>query len=522
MPPTSTKASALYPDDISGFLCLPPASDDLQVIWSRAELTEELDDNPQLISTFSFFPYPSMPEIALLSLRFGLQMEKVKNWFMVQRIRCGISWTPEEIEETRARLNYNHDQFHFKPLIALAKKSNVLRSDEFSIPALKARARQAMASRSCTSPVYNAPESKRIRLSCKLPDKEPLRANESTSVHRLKGCSRDFTSESKPNSLISNAQPKKRQEPDKPVKPSAASLMLGVDGREMNSVSYYPSEEEQMSSSWHMSNGEGVQVSGYIDQNGNLRREDSAPGMRRQRKSKQQLQILKSFFLKCQWATREDYMRLEEITGLPRADIIQWFGDTRYALKHGQLRWFRNSMQEHPTWLDDSQHVGNVNGRQSDGGSPVHAMSSAMTEVPDDDDDDVIASSSQHSGNTVVSEEISDDEPTFSGKSKPGHKVSNFKLLVKNCSKPKTPQGPISSLLQKKYDVLENYLCVNSQFHAQDLEELVTESGLSHQQVLNWFSCRSKDPDEVEICVVEDEDDDDFEDDDDNDVVIQD
>lgn len=505
MPPTSTKAPVLYPEDISGFLCLPPVSDDLQVTWSRAELTEELDDHPQLIGTFSFFPYPSMPEIALLSLRYGLQMEKVKNWFMVQRIRCGISWSPEEIEETRARLNYNQEQLHFRPLLALAKKSNVLRSDEFSIPALKARARQAMASHSSSSPDYNTPEPKKMRLSCKVPDKEPVGVNESTPLQGLKRSSRDITGDSKCHSPMSNARPKKRKGPDNLVKPSDMAMVLGVDGRDLNaSVSYYPSEEEQMSpSSWNMSNGEEVQVSGYIDHNGNLRREDNVPGMKRQRKTKQQLQILKSFFLKCQWATREDYMRLEEISGLPRADIIQWFGDTRYAIKHGQLRWFRNSMQERPAWLDDPQHFSNVNGRLSDVGSP--AMSSAV-EVPDDDD--VIASSSQHSGNTVVSEEISDDEPSFSGKSKLVQKVSNFKLRVKNCAKSKT-QRPISSSLQKKYDILENYLCVHNEFNVQDLGELVTASGLSPQQVLRWFSYKTKEPEEVEICVVEDEEDDD-------------
>lgn len=53
--------------------------------------------------------------------------------------------------------------------------------------------------------------------------------------------------------------------------------------------------------------------------------------------------MLKSFFLQRQWAKREDYHHLEQVTGLPRAEIIQWFGDTRYALKHGQLRWFRDS-----------------------------------------------------------------------------------------------------------------------------------------------------------------------------------
>nr|DBA22478.1 TPA: hypothetical protein GDO54_013502 [Pyxicephalus adspersus] len=395
MPPTSSRVSALYPEDISGFLCLPPVSDDLQVIWSRAELTEELDDHPQLIKSFSFFPYPSIPEIALLALRFGLQMEKVKNWFMVQRIRCGISWTPEEIEETRSHLNYNQEQLHFKPLIALAKKSNVLRSEEFSIATLKARARQAIASRACSSSGNNSPDSKRMRLSCPLPDKEPLSV-ENTSLYSRKVISRNNASNSKHPSPISNTHPKIKQDLDDVVKQPGAPFMLGVDGRETNA--YNPSVEEQMCSSWHLSNGEELQLPSYIDQNGNLRREDNMG--RRQRKTKQQLQILKSFFLKCQWATREDYMMLEDITGLPRADIIQWFGDTRYALKHGHLRWFRNSMHERPSWLDDPQQNSNVNGRQSEVPSPAYAMPSAVTDVPDDEG---MASSSQNSGNTVKS-----------------------------------------------------------------------------------------------------------------------
>lgn len=52
-----------------------------------------------------------------------------------------------------------------------------------------------------------------------------------------------------------------------------------------------------------------------------------SPDMQRQRKTKrktkEQLAILKSFFLQCQWARREDYHKLEQITGLPRPEIIQ-------------------------------------------------------------------------------------------------------------------------------------------------------------------------------------------------------
>ncbi|XP_044621267.2 homeobox and leucine zipper protein Homez isoform X3 [Equus asinus] len=84
-----------------------------------------------------------------------------------------------------------------------------------------------------------------------------------------------------------------------------------------------------------------------------------SPDMQRQRKTKrktkEQLAILKSFFLQCQWARREDYYKLEQITGLPRPEIIQWFGDTRYALKHGQLKWFRdNAVPGAPSFQDSA------------------------------------------------------------------------------------------------------------------------------------------------------------------------
>uniref|UniRef100_UPI00398E5F35 elastin-like n=1 Tax=Pristiophorus japonicus TaxID=55135 RepID=UPI00398E5F35 len=68
-----------------------------------------------------------------------------------------------------------------------------------------------------------------------------------------------------------------------------------------------------------------------------------APSPGRPRKTKEQLAILKTFFLRSQWPSGDDYTRLVERTGLARADIIQWFGDTRYALKNGQLKWVHRS-----------------------------------------------------------------------------------------------------------------------------------------------------------------------------------
>ncbi|XP_068127658.1 homeobox and leucine zipper protein Homez [Hyperolius riggenbachi] len=517
MPPTTSKTSVIYPEDISGLLCLPPVSDELQVTWARAELTEELDEHPQLVNTFSFFPYPSMPEIALLSLRYGLEMEKVKNWFMAQRIRCGISWTAEEIEDTRARLNYNQEQLNFKPLISLAKKSNVLRNEDFSVHTAKMAAMQTAASNPCLDLGKNAPVTKK-KLAHKTPDKEAVRIVENTLEARRKHLKRNFSNDYNYSPPTLNLHPKKRRENESPVRASGSGLMLGTEGNAM-SIASYPAEGERRRSSWKVNSREVAPGSAYFDHNGTLRRDElNLSNIRRQRKTKEQLQILKAYFLKTQWATREDYMHLEGITGLSRAEIIQWFGDTRYALKHGHLRWFHDSIQERPSWLDDPQHIPNANGKHNSSVSPSQVLNSSVPV------EELTASSSQHSGNAVEDDDdYMDNEPTFSGKSKPTHRVSNFKLLVTNCSTPKISQrAPMSPALQENYNVLENYWRTHGPLQEEDLEQLVAESDLSHQEVLNWFSYKSKEHDEVEICVVEDEDDNTEDDDDDDDVVIQD
>ncbi|KAG5260848.1 hypothetical protein AALO_G00297260 [Alosa alosa] len=60
---------------------------------------------------------------------------------------------------------------------------------------------------------------------------------------------------------------------------------------------------------------------------------------RLRKKTSEQTEVLRQAFLRCQWPTAEDYSRLEQLTGLPRTQIIHWFGDTRYSFKHARLRW---------------------------------------------------------------------------------------------------------------------------------------------------------------------------------------
>lgn len=58
------------------------------------------------------------------------------------------------------------------------------------------------------------------------------------------------------------------------------------------------------------------------------------------KKTPEQLHILKSAFVRNQWPTTEEYDQLAEETGLPRSYIVSWFGDSRYSWKNSNLKWF--------------------------------------------------------------------------------------------------------------------------------------------------------------------------------------
>ncbi|MEE6511773.1 hypothetical protein FKM82_018543 [Ascaphus truei] len=585
MSPTTTKDPGVCPNFTPELVCLPPISDDLQLIWTQPQLTNELDDHPQLVHTFSYFPYPSMPEIALLCLRYGLQMEKVKTWFMVQRIRCGISWSSEEIEETRSRLLYNQDQLHFKPLVALARKASGHQTPEkLSIPAPKSETRREISPPSPFPFSGNAlPEAKRARTECMASERGPVRAAEFTPEHRMPSPGRAWDPSGTYGHHFpdSNARMERQPELRIPAKLLVAGQMFGVDGTEVSkAVACLPSEEELCrrvgTPSWNMDGFMASQGHGYQDHGGGVFRGDDCymPVMRRQRKTKEQLTVLKSFFLQCQWARREDYQKLEEITGLPRPEIIQWFGDTRYALKHGQLKWFRDNAQGRPSWLDEPQHLIGQNGRPIEpkpGGSPGAEMAMPVVRVSGADVRTIIqpvrtlvaqamatpvaisvvqmpvpnaaAASAQCSGTPEVKGSgvheakapemldakwaITSETPEargteavvqgslgaqspFTNTSEPVGQV--VLTALETVQTPLPPPSPIPAAPHRiDFGVLERYWTLHRHIQDVDLPSLVMESGLGRQQVLDWFCHKSSEPAEVEVCLDDEEEEDDDE-----------
>ncbi|XP_077454356.1 zinc fingers and homeoboxes protein 2a isoform X2 [Stigmatopora argus] len=63
-----------------------------------------LDDNLTLISSFNKFPYPTQAELSWLTAVSKHPEEQIKVWFTTQRLKQGISWSPEEVEEARKKM----------------------------------------------------------------------------------------------------------------------------------------------------------------------------------------------------------------------------------------------------------------------------------------------------------------------------------------------------------------------------------------------------------------------------------
>lgn len=59
----------------------------------------------------------------------------------------------------------------------------------------------------------------------------------------------------------------------------------------------------------------------------------------RTKKTAEQLEMLKQVYVRTQWPSATQYDELISATGLPRPEVVRWFGDSRYMQKNGQLKW---------------------------------------------------------------------------------------------------------------------------------------------------------------------------------------
>ncbi|XP_067303046.1 zinc fingers and homeoboxes protein 3 [Pseudorasbora parva] len=97
------------------------------------------------------------------------------------------------------------------------------------------------------------------------------------------------------------------------------------------------------------SNGKGEPEGGQLIEGTKMPQSISQTSPYRGKKTPEQLHLLKQVFARTHWPSSPQYNELIAKTGLPRPEVVRWFGDCRYVLKNGQLKW----LESYQTMVDE-------------------------------------------------------------------------------------------------------------------------------------------------------------------------
>ncbi|XP_035527672.1 zinc fingers and homeoboxes protein 1-like [Morone saxatilis] len=163
------------------------------------------------------------------------------------------------------------------------------------------------------------------------------------------------------------------------------------------------------------------------------------------KKTPEQLHILKSAFVRTQWPTPEEYDQLAEESGLPRSYIVSWFGDSRYSWKNSNLKWFFQYQS------------GNIEGPNGGGGNKMGSSSSTGRK--------------RRARNRGWGRSRTRKQPRRS---------ASFSSDV--------DRAPPSKKFKSGREILKEYYLKHRFLNEQDLDELVTKTNMSYEQVREWFA----------------------------------
>ncbi|XP_053571305.1 zinc fingers and homeoboxes protein 1 [Bombina bombina] len=442
-----------------------------------------LDSNPVLLNAYNKFPYPTVSEITLLAVHTKCTEEQIKIWFSAQRLKHGVSWTPEEVEEAR-RKQFNGTvhtvpqtitvipahissatnglpsilqtcQIVGQPSLVLTQVSGTNALPVTTPIALTVAGvpNNAQIQKKHLPPTQPVTETKQMAAvpTPKITKQEPstgdvfnIRAKKtkeqltalkisyiksqfpnSAEIERLirvtgltKGEVKKWFSDTRynqrnskgnqgaylPNDSNSTIIIDSEDPPELTVSPHRSrpswnplpdftpqkfkektAEQIHVLEESFNK-SHVPSDEELNNlrgltkltrreiDAWftekRKSIGIKVEDCEPNDSNPDNKTKDDENsneggtseyksrtpiGSKLAKKTPEQLHILKSAFVRSQWPTPAEYDKLAEESGLPRGDIVGWFGDTRYACKNHLLRW----CYEYQTGNESSPNVMN-------------------------------------------------------------------------------------------------------------------------------------------------------------------
>uniref|UniRef100_A0A671MAB8 Zinc fingers and homeoboxes protein 1 n=1 Tax=Sinocyclocheilus anshuiensis TaxID=1608454 RepID=A0A671MAB8_9TELE len=393
-----------------------------------------MDSNAVLVNTYKKFPYPSVSEIMGLAAQTKFSEEQIKIWFSAQRLKHGVSWTPEEVEEARRKqfngtvhtvpqtitvipahhlsaanglqsilqtcqivgqpglvltqvgmansipvttpitltvagmpnqsqtpkiatnqtspaLNETKRATTVQPPSLTPQENSALSADHFGLRPKKSKEQLAELKASYLKNQFASDaEIARLMKLTNLTKGEikkwfsDTRYNHSATIKETRSKTwnpfPDFTlqkfKEKTPEQLV--VLEKSFQKRDTPTDEELSRLRAEtkLTRREIDAWFTEKRKTPVPDSSESKADGETSQKKGS----------QTPPGGKRLSKEKvtkktpEQLHVLKNAFVRTQWPSTEEYDQLAEESGLPRSYIVNWFGDTRYAWKNGNLKWY--------------------------------------------------------------------------------------------------------------------------------------------------------------------------------------
>ncbi|NXO18222.1 ZHX1 protein, partial [Oriolus oriolus] len=400
-----------------------------------------LDNNPLLLNTYNKFPYPTMSEITVLSTQAKYTEEQIKIWFSAQRLKHGVSWTPEEVEEAR-RKQFNGTVHTVPQTITV-------------IPAHISAASNGLPSILQTCQIVGQPGLvlTQVAGTNTLPVTAPIALTvagvpNQTQLQKSQIHSAQPIAETKQVAAIPASQPIKNEStlmnPDsfgiraKKTKEQLAELKVSYLKNQ------FPQDSEIVRLMKITGLTKGEIKKWFSDTRYNQRNSKNNHGIHLNndscKKSPEQLHMLKSSFVRTQWPSPQEYNKLAEETGLPRSEIVSWFGDTRYAWKNGGLKWY---------YYYQSANANSLNGQG-------------------------------------FARKRGRGRPKGRGRGRPRGRPRGSKRL--NC----WDRGVSVIKFKTGTAILKDYYMKHKFLNEQDLDELVAKSHMGYEQVREWFAERQR------------------------------
>ncbi|NXA05621.1 ZHX1 protein, partial [Sapayoa aenigma] len=400
-----------------------------------------LDNNPLLLNTYNKFPYPTMSEITVLSTQAKYTEEQIKIWFSAQRLKHGVSWTPEEVEEAR-RKQFNGTVHTVPQTITV-------------IPAHISAASNGLPSILQTCQIVGQPGLvlTQVAGANTLPVTAPIALTvagvpNQTQLQKSQIHSAQPIAETKQVAAVPGPQPIKNEStlmnPDsfgiraKKTKEQLAELKVSYLKNQ------FPQDSEIIRLMKITGLTKGEIKKWFSDTRYNQRNSKNNHGIHLNsdscKKSQEQLHMLKSSFVRTQWPSPQEYNKLAEETGLPRSEIVSWFGDTRYAWKNGGLKWY---------YYYQSASANSLNGQG-------------------------------------FARKRGRGRPKGRGRGRPRGRPRGSKRL--NC----WDRGVSVIKFKTGTAILKDYYMKHKFLNEQDLDELVAKSHMGYEQVREWFAERQR------------------------------